>query len=133
MAAYIETIIFFMHRIYVVGTGPFDLATKLKEGGVDCSILRQRAGQIMNDAGAVIEVAKFTIPALAGILVAWVNTRPTRKLTITTEDKKVIHAEGKSVEEVENLIGVAQSIMAVAPNERTQPAEQDVGERRPSL
>lgn len=63
------------------------------------------------------EILKFTVPALATVVVAWLNTRPSRKVTITLENETTWHAGGKSVTEVEKLLTSAKTIMALETEE----------------
>ena len=59
-------------------------------------------GMITN-SGDVIEILKFS-PAVAGVIVAWLNTRPSRKVTISLKDSTILEAEGRSIAEVEQLL-----------------------------
>ncbi len=115
-----------MHSISIVGGSPQELMRQLQDADIECFRHGRRMGEIVNDAGAVLEIVKWSWPALAAVLVAWVKTRPSRKLSITTKDNEVIHAEGRSVSEVQQLLETAQSIMAIAPNERERKQAEQV-------
>jgi hypothetical protein len=97
-------------RIQLVGRHSREVFSLLKKSGVDCFVERRRSG-VMNDAGTVVEIAKFLIPAAAGVVCAWLAKRPTRRLIITTEDREIINVEGGSVNEIEDLLKIARTAM----------------------
>lgn len=98
--------------ITLLGTGSETLLEDFDAAGVEYARRQPQPGVIMN-AGEAVEVLKFTIPAVATIIVAWLNTRPSRKVTVTLEDRSIWQAEGRSVAEVEKLLRGAKTIMAL--------------------
>lgn len=63
-------------------------------------------------------------PSVATVLVAFIRSRRGRKVIITTKDGTLVHAEGLSQEELEQVLASAQSLMAIDPNkteEKTAP------------
>lgn len=50
---------------------------------------------------------------LATVLVAFIKTRSSRKVIITTKDNTVIHAEGLTAQELERILGMATSIAVI--------------------
>ena len=48
--------------------------------------------------------------AFATVLVAWIKSRASRKIIITTSDNKVFHAEGYSVAELEEIMLLARRV-----------------------
>jgi len=98
--------------ITLIGIGSETLLEDFDAAGVEYARRHPQPGVIMN-AGEVVEVLKFTIPAVATIIVAWLNTRPSRKVTVTLKDKSIWQAEGRSVAEVEKLLTGAKTIMAL--------------------
>jgi hypothetical protein len=72
---------------------------------------------VITNGGEVGEILKFTVPALATVIVAWLNTRPSRIVTVTLKDDTTWHAGGKSVTEVEKLLTRAKTIMALETEE----------------
>ena len=107
-----------MNSISVSGQSPHQLCIELTKAGVECSVRLQRMGVIVNDASTVIEIAKYSAPAVAVVLAAWLTKKPTRKLVITTKDNKIIHAEGASVEEIAKLLDLADRVNVITPNEK---------------
>lgn len=108
----VDHIIEFRMFITLLGIGSETLLEDFDAAGVEYARRHPQPGVIMN-AGEVVEVLKFTVPALAGIIVAWLNTRPSRKVTVTLKDKTIWQAEGRSVAEVEKLLTTAKTVMAL--------------------
>ena len=63
--------------------------------------------------GQVVEISRFSVPALAAIIIDWLNGRPSRILTVTTKDDTRWHVRGKSFAEVEKLLTGAKEMMAL--------------------
>lgn len=61
-------------------------------------------------------------PSLATVVIAFINSRRGRKVIITTKDRTVVHAEGLSSSELEQVLQKAQNLTAIDPN-KTQPIE----------
>jgi hypothetical protein len=75
------------------------------------------------NCGQSIDLLATVMAPVAAVLVAWLNTRPTRKAIVRTKDDVVIHVEGRSVKEVESLLKSAQSIMVMdtKPKKKKKP------------
>ena len=72
-------------------------------------------------SGGTLEVIKAIgdatfWPAIATVVVAFINSRSGRKVIITTRDHTVVHVEGLSMVELENVLQLAGSITAIDPN-----------------
>ena len=57
--------------------------------------------------------------ALSAVLVAWVKSRSSRKVIITTKDQTVVHLEGLSPSEVEKILDRAERITVIDTNKNT--------------
>lgn len=77
----------------------------LDEVGVAYEELRVPPGQVMA-SGAMILVAQTAAVAgsVAAVLVAWLKARASRKVILTLLDKRIVHLEGYSVEQVRELL-----------------------------
>lgn len=53
--------------------------------------------------------------ALAAVVVAFINSRRGRKVIITTKDNTVVHAEGLSPKELEQVLAQAKALSAIDP------------------
>ena len=58
--------------------------------------------------------------ALAKVLVAFINSRHGRKVMITTKDNIVIHAEGLSAKELEQILQQAKNLTAIDPTKHEE-------------
>ena len=72
-------------------------------------------------SGGTLEVIKAIgdaafWPAIAAVVVAFINSRSGRKVIITTRDRTVVHVEGLSMAELENVLKLAENITAIDPN-----------------
>ncbi len=98
--------------------GPF--ITLLNEHEVRYSMRQARSGVPMASSG-VIEI--LTSPAvwgaLASVAIAFIKSRHGRKVIITTKDNTVVHAEGLSPRELEQVLVHAKSLTAIDPNGRS--------------
>jgi hypothetical protein len=63
----------------------------------------------------VIGAAAFW-PAVAAVVIAFINGRNGRKVIITTKDKMIVHAEGLSLPELERVLQIAENMIAIDPN-----------------
>ena len=59
--------------------------------------------------------------ALAAVLVAWIKSRPTRKIIITTKDNQVIHLEGLTIQEVERVLALSSNLSVIDTNTESKP------------
>jgi hypothetical protein len=106
--------------ITLLGIGSETLRKDFDVAGIEYARKHPEPGVVMN-AGEVVEILKVSVPAVAAAIVAWLNTRPSRKVTVTLKDHSIWQAEGRSIAEVEKLLTGAKSIMAA---ETKKPAQQ---------
>lgn len=98
--------------------GPFlDL---LNEHGLKYQMREVRAGVPMA-SGGTLEVIKAIgdatfWPAVAAVVVAFINRRSGRKVIITTKDQTVVHVEGLNMTELEHVLQLAENMTAIDPN-----------------
>ena len=73
-----------------------------------------RSGVPMASSG-VIELLQSAAMrgALATVVVAFIKSRRSRKVIITTKDNTVVHAEGLSPEELEKVLAQAKRLTAI--------------------
>lgn len=69
-------------------------------------------------SGEYVEIIKAIggasiIPSLATIIVQWLKNRASRKIMIQTKNKEVIHIEGYSVKQVEQVLETAEKITVI--------------------
>jgi hypothetical protein len=96
--------------ITLVGKGARTLLTDLDAAGVAYESRHPQPGVIMG-AGDAVSVLQIAIPAVAAVIVAWLKYAPTRKAMITKKDGTILQAEGRSVDEVQELLLSAKTIM----------------------
>ena len=96
--------------------GPF--VALLNEHKVQYSIQEARAGVPMASSG-IIEILQSPAmwAALAVVVVAFIRVRAGRKIIITTKDNTVVHAEGLTAKELEQVLVRAKSLTAIASKE----------------
>lgn len=58
--------------------------------------------------------------ALATVLVAFINSRRGRKVIITTKDNIIVHAEGLSPKELEQVLEHAKNLTAIDPTKHEE-------------
>lgn len=77
----------------------------LDDGSIRYEELRAPPGQVMA-SGAMIAVAQTAavLGPIAAVLVAWLKARASRKVVLTLHDKRIVHLEGYSVEQVKELL-----------------------------
>jgi hypothetical protein len=92
--------------------GPF--IALLNEHNVKYTMREVRSGVPMAASG-VIELLQSAAMwgALATVIVAFINSRRSRKVIITTKDNTVVHAEGLSPKELEKVLTQAKSLTAI--------------------
>lgn len=98
--------------------GPF--LELLNENGIKYNMREVRIGVPMASSGTleiikVISDATFW-PAVAAVIVAFINRRNGRKVIITIKDRTVLHVEELSLAELGKMLQLADSIMAIDPN-----------------
>lgn len=93
----------------------------LNEHDVKYQICETRSGTVMAASG-VIEVLQSAAMwgALATIVVTFIKSRNGRKVTITTKDNEVIHAEGLSQKELEGILRRSKSLTAIDSNKTSK-------------
>lgn len=97
--------------------GPF--LEELNAHGVRYQMRAVRSGVPMA-SGEALEIVKVLgsatfWPAVASVVVAFINKRNGRKVIITTRDQTVVHAEGLSMAELERVLEAAANITAIDP------------------
>lgn len=92
----------------------------LDDAGVPYEERRIAPGQVMA-GGAMVAIAQTaaTAGAVATVLVAWLKARASRKVILTLHDKRIVHLEGYSVDQVRELLPLVDHGTAID----TQPAE----------
>jgi hypothetical protein len=103
-------------HLFKHSSGPF--ISLLNEHGVKYQLRGVRLGVPMNGPDTleimkVIGSATFW-PAVATVVVAFINRNKNRKVIVTTRDNTAIHLEGMSTSEVEMVLQKAESITAIA-------------------
>jgi hypothetical protein len=95
--------------------GPF--VALLNEHNVRYSMREVRSGVPMASSG-VIEILQSAAMwgALAMVVVAFIKSRRGRKVIITTKDNTVVHAEGLSPKELEDVLIHAKNLTAIEPD-----------------
>ncbi|MBB2484661.1 hypothetical protein H5407_05415 [Mitsuaria sp. WAJ17] len=98
--------------------GPF--LEELNAHGVRYQMRAVRSGVPMA-SGEALEIVKVLgsatfWPAVAAVVVAFINKRNGRKVIITTQDKTAVHAEGLSMVELEKVLKAAAHFTAIDPN-----------------
>ncbi|MFV3308592.1 effector-associated constant component EACC1 [Pseudomonas sp. NY15181] len=69
------------------------------------------SGMVLMVYGLVKTAAPWA--ALAAVLVAWVKSRSSRKVIITTKDNKSIQVEGYSVKDVERFLEISINLAVI--------------------
>ena len=89
----------------------------LNEHQVKYQMREMRAGVPMASSG-VIEIVQAVGAAsmwagLAAVLVAFIKSRSSRKVIVTTKDHTTIHAEGLTASELERILAMAASVSVI--------------------
>ncbi|MGL6486940.1 effector-associated constant component EACC1 [Aeromonas hydrophila] len=89
----------------------------LNEHKVKYQMREMRSGVPMASSG-VIEIVQAIGAAsmwagLAAVLVAFIKSRSSRKVIVTTKDNTTIHAEGLTASELERILAIAASIAVI--------------------
>lgn len=79
-------------------------------------------GQVMA-SGSIIAIAQAVTAAapVAAVLVAWIRARASRKIILTLSTNKVIHLEGYSVEQAQELLLTTTQLAAIDTKSTAQP------------
>lgn len=93
----------------------------LSEAGITYEARALNSGSVMA-AGTIIEVLQTiaTPSAIAAVFVAWQKARASRKIILTLRGNKVVHLEGYSVEQAQELIPLIEHVAAID----TQPEDE---------
>jgi hypothetical protein len=57
---------------------------------------------------------------LAAVVIAFIKSRNGRKVTITTKDDQIIHAEGLNPNELEKILERSKSLIAIDPTKKNE-------------
>lgn len=83
---------------------------------------RIQLGEVMASGAMllVLEAVQAVTPwgALAWVIVEWLKNKRHRKVIITTEDNQVVHAEGLSEAELQQVLQQAKSLAAIDTGEK---------------
>ena len=98
--------------------GPF--LALLQEHEIEYKMREVRAVTPMA-AGGILEIVQVVgnaafWPSVAAVVVSFINSRKGRKIIITTQEGIVIHAEGLSIAELEEVLKQAKHLTAIDPN-----------------
>lgn len=77
------------------------------------------SGMVLTVFGVLQTAAPWA--ALAAVLVAWIKSRPTRKVIITTKDNQVIHLEGLTVQEIERVLAFSSNLSVIDTSTESKP------------
>jgi hypothetical protein len=83
--------------------------------------MRQVRSVVPMASGSSLEIIKVIgdaafWPAVAAVVIAFINGRNGRKVIITTNNKMIVHAEGLSLRELERVLQIAENMTAIDPN-----------------
>lgn len=109
-------------RVLLLGPGSNSFTTALDDADIKYQLLdrRPQPGVVMNASGDILQFLGHVIPwaSVASVLVAWVRARASRKIIVTTKGNKVIHTEGYSVEQFEQILSDATEVAVIDTNRR---------------
>jgi len=118
-------------HVHVFGDSFGPIIALLNEHDVKYQIRETRSGAVMAASG-VIELLQSAAMwgALATIVVTFIKSRNGRKVTITTKDNEVTHAEGLSQIELEGILQRSKSLVAIDPNKTSKNGNERWGNRQ---
>ena len=100
--------------IYVFKNSFGSILKLLNENNVQYQMRETRSGVAYASSGVVEVLTSAAMwGALATIAVAFIRSKSGRKVTITTRDEKIIHAEGLTAKELESILKQAKNIAAI--------------------
>ncbi|WP_152989123.1 effector-associated constant component EACC1 [Pseudomonas citronellolis] len=112
-------------RINVFKSSRNDFIHMLQENNIEHREVNTFSDRIMASSMVltVYGLLKTAAPwaALATVLVAWIKSRSTRKIIITTKDNQTIHAEGLSTKEIEQILEIAINLSVIDTNNKPKP------------
>lgn len=92
--------------------GPF--TALLNEHHVKYRMREVRSAAPMASSGVIELLSSAAMwGAVATVIVAFINTRRSRKVIITTKDNTIVHAEGLSLAELEKVLAQAKHLTAI--------------------
>ncbi len=104
-------------RVLLLGPGSDSFPATLQDAGIEHQLLprRPQPGVIMNATGDILQFIGHAVPwaSVATFMVAWLRARASRKIIVTTKDNKVIHTEGYSVEQFEQVLTDAREVAVI--------------------
>jgi hypothetical protein len=107
-------------HVFKESFGPF--VALLNEHKLKYSMQQVRAGIPMASSGIIeIVLSAAMWGALAAVIIAFIKSRTGRKIIITTKDGTVVHAEGLSQKEVEQVLLRAGSLTVIATGKEVDP------------
>jgi proteasome assembly chaperone (PAC2) family protein len=105
-------------RILLSKNGRAEFLSLLKENNIEFKERRPAPGQIVA-AGELIEILApiaAIAASLAGVIVAWLNRpRAPSKGIAQTNDNRIVHLEGCSIEQITIIVREASSISMIQP------------------
>lgn len=116
-------------EIHVFKDSLHPLSELLDAKGLSWSIRQERSGIVMASSG-VLEIAinAGALASIAAVMISFIKARHGRRVMITTKNKEVIHAEGLTSKELEEILEKASWVTAIDPNKsnnlvRTMPED----------
>ncbi|WP_321323627.1 hypothetical protein [Thiomicrorhabdus sp.] len=86
-------------------------AEGIEHSRVDLFTNQPHASEIVESISALSKSMPWN--AIAKVIVKWIDARKSRKIIITTEDGKVIHAEGYSIKELESILPKTERVSVI--------------------
>ena len=94
----------------------------LDENGIEYNKIHHPPGTILASGTTIEIISKIASitpwRTLANTIIAWLGTRKSRKVIITTKNNEVFHIEGYSASEVNSILSEAKNIVAFDPPEK---------------
>ena len=105
-------------RIFLLGSSSETLLPAFDSGGIKYINQVPPVGVVMASAGDTIQIIKDIsdiIPwgTIAAVFIAWLKYHPKRKIIFTSKNHTVVHAEGLSVKQIEQLLPHCEHVMVV--------------------
>ena len=104
-------------KIVLMGSSTASFTKALEEAGIeyDLRIPKPQSGLVFNVAGDVVQLVGDAVPwaSLATVAVAWLKMRASRKIIVTTKDNEVVHTEGLSVAQFEQVLAIARETTVI--------------------
>ena len=99
--------------LFKASFGPF--LQLLNEHKVAYSMRLQRSGTVVASTPGVLELLQSAAMwgALASVVVAYLNSRRSREVTITLKDHTVVQAKGLSMAELESVLRHAENLSVI--------------------